>query len=115
MIRKSTISIITCNEINNVHANLFFQQSSEIFQGLIKKTSRAFPGVSRDFQGFKNFSGISRISRVRTNPEYGKEDYKESRQNISELIPNMPSHHLTALQHNEGQITLKALEKPFQF
>ena len=101
-----------------MHANLFFQQSSEIFQGLIKKLPGLFQGVprvSRDFQGFKNFSGISRISRARANPEYGKEDYKEFRQNISELIPNMPSHHLTALQHNEGQIKLKALEKPFQF
>ena len=62
LIRKSTTSIVTCNEINKMHhfTNLFFSiKFCEIFQGLIKKF-RAFPGVSRSskiFQGFPGFPG----------------------------------------------------------
>ena len=47
---------------------IFSIKFCEIFQGFIKKIPGLFQGFSRDFQGFKNFQGFSRISRARTNP-----------------------------------------------
>ena len=60
MIRKSTISTITCNEIlkNAPFCKFIFSiKFCEILQGLIKK----FQGFSRGFQGFP---GLQKISRV---------------------------------------------------
>ena len=60
--------LLVMNQQNAPFCEFIFSiKFCEIFQGLITKF-QALPGVSGDFQGFKNFPGFSRISRACINP-----------------------------------------------